>query len=594
VSVVRRIQRLVLCAVVVLALLAAGLLSVPYFVADLDIQAALSQSLASLTGDTPQIEGKARLSLLPRPVIRVGSIRFAATEAAFSADSLTATVRLLPLILGRIEIGALVVERPQLRLEIDQEGVRIVGFPLHLVAGNGGRRPDIRIVDGVAELQGASGQRERLTALNGVVSPSDEFGAWMSFRWREVPVSATLLIADPAALADGGRSQFRARLDAEPLRLAFDGGLAFRKGFQAEGALSAEANSARAALLWAQIEPPTQGGFGPFSLRAQAALTPAGLSLSPITLDLDGNRTQGALTLSRDGSRTLVQGTLASESVDFSPYAEAFSIKEPDGRAWSEARLDVKALRSLDLDLRLSAGKILFNRTELERVAVGAALRGGRFSVSVGDAQVFGGALRGAATIAPTVNGAEIKLEANLKDFDAAKGLAELAGIRRMEGRATLSLSLNGAGPSVVAIARSLRGEAQLSAANGALAGINVEQVLRRLELRPAAFGGGDVRGGRTPFDRFTARLEVKDGNANVRTAEMQNAAVRVTLSGLASIPARHFDLRGTASLVGPAASGGADSTTFELPFLLRGSWDDPSLAPDPAALIRRSEASPR
>jgi AsmA protein len=51
--------------------------------------------------------------------------------------------------------------------------------------------------------------------------------------------------------------------------------------------------------------------------------------------------------------------------------------------------------------------------------------------------------------------------------------------------------------------------------------------------------------------------------------------------------------LRGTASLIRPATGGDADAVTFNLPFLVRGSWDDPTLAPDPSAFIRRSETSP-
>src|SRR5262249_49326264 len=151
----------------------------------------------------------------------------------------------------------------RLRLEVDHQGIRIVGLPIRLAARSEGRRPDIRIVDGTVEVQGANGENERLTAIDGLITWRDEFAARTSFRWREAPVSAVFIVADPAALADGSRSPFRARLETEPARLAFEGGLAFRRGFQAEGTLSAEAISARAALLWAGIEPPTRGGFGP-------------------------------------------------------------------------------------------------------------------------------------------------------------------------------------------------------------------------------------------------------------------------------------------------------------------------------------------
>jgi AsmA protein len=267
-------------------------------------------------------------------------------------------------------------------------------------------------------------------------------------------------------------------------------------------------------------------------------------------------------------------------------------MKSPHGRDWNEAPLEVKALDGFDLDLRLSAGRILFNKTELERVAMAAAVRAGRFTLSIGEAQIFGGMLHGTAAIGPSAAGTEIKLEANLKDFDAERGLGELAGIRRLEGTGSLALLLAGSGASVSAIIRDLQGQASLSVQNGSLNGLNVEQVLRRLERRPLSMTA-DLRGGRTRFDRFVARLQVTECNASVEEAEMQNALLRVTLSGLASISHRDLDLHGTASLIRPAASGDSDAATFDLPFLVRGSWDDPALAPDPTALLRRSEISP-
>jgi AsmA protein len=60
-------------------------------------------------------------------------------------------------------------------------------------------------------------------------------------------------------------------------------------------------------------------------------------------------------------------------------------------------------------------------------------------------------------------------------------------------------------------------------------------------------------------------------------------------LAGVASIPDRDLDLKGTAALVAAAKPGAAP---FELPFIVQGSWDDPIMLPDPEALIQRSGAA--
>ena len=108
---------------------------------------------------------------------------------------------------------------------------------------------------------------------------------------------------------------------------------------------------------------------------------------------------------------------------------------------------------------------------------------------------------------------------------------------------------LEGTGRNVLALTRTLNGTATLTGRQGALTGLNVEQLLRRLERRPLS-GGSEFRSGRTPFDKLTVALKIVDGNAAVETSTLEGAAVKLALAGQASIPARDLDLKGIASLV--------------------------------------------
>jgi AsmA protein len=140
------------------------------------------------------------------------------------------------------------------------------------------------------------------------------------------------------------------------------------------------------------------------------------------------------------------------------------------------------------------------------------------------------------------------------------------------------------------AITNGLAGKVTLAAKDGALNGINVEQALRRLERRPLS-GAADVVGGRTPFDRLSAKFHVADGKARVEEAQMDSSLVRVRLAGETSIAHRDYDLRGVATLVRSGGAGKA-AEPFDLPFVLLGAWDRPFLLPDPTALIQRSDAA--
>jgi AsmA protein len=162
-----------------------------------------------------------------------------------------------------------------------------------------------------------------------------------------------------------------------------------------------------------------------------------------------------------------------------------------------------------------------------------------------------------------------------------------LFGLKRIEGKGSMTVSLEGTGASVYALTRTLDGEATLTGTKGALTGLNVEQLLRRLERRPLS-GGSEFRSGRTPFDTLAVRMKITQGNVTVEDVNLGGPAVRLALTGEASIPARDLDLKGVATLVSTTAS----AKPFELPFAVQGAWDDPLLVPDAQILIQRSGAA--
>ena len=157
-------------------------------------------------------------------------------------------------------------------------------------------------------------------------------------------------------------------------------------------------------------------------------------------------------------------------------------------------------------------------------------------------------------------------------------------GITKLSGRGNLGLSLVASGASPFGLASSLDGTATLIGHDGAIAGFNVEQLLKRLERRPLS-GGGNLRSGSTPYDNLTVQVRFNDGIATAEDIRVEGPAARLTLTGTASVPTREYDLKGVASLTSAANA----APGFDLPFVVQGPWDDPLVFPDPESLIRRS-----
>jgi AsmA protein len=586
-------QRFAVGALAAAVVVVAALLLAPLLLSEQHIRAEVTRSIQTATGVMPRIEGPARLTLLPRPAIRLDEIMLDdGSSNAPAASALQASLQFWPLFFGEIKIATLTLERPRLSLQLSPEGRLVSGLPLNPVMPADGDVPELRIVNGTVLLRVQG--RERVEIISNVQASLNWTGASLtatgSFTIGNKPANGSIVIADTAAMAKGQRSSIRLRLELEPGRLAYEGGVLMQKNaLQAEGTLSADGNSLRQTLALFGISPPSQTGFGRFSLKSAVTLTPIALTFANLALELDGNRADGGFTLKRDGNRTTLQGTLASEAADLSVYGGIVPLTSGDGREWNRTPIETSALQHLDVDFRLSCGKLTIGKIEISKAAIAIGVKNRQLTAAIGEGQFYGGTLRGNAIWNMAENKPTLKIDANLSNFDLERGLGGLTGFRRLEGKGTLTVAIASQGQTVHELASALHGKVQLAMRQGALTGINAEAVLRRLERRPLS-GTGDLRGGKTPFDRLTGTLEIEGGIAELSSFEIDSQILKIRLAGEASVVRRDFDLRGTASLI--RAAQGATQVAFDLPFLIQGHWDNPYLLPDPEALIRHSGAA--
>jgi AsmA protein len=289
-----------------------------------------------------------------------------------------------------------------------------------------------------------------------------------------------------------------------------------------------------------------------------------------------------------------VQGTLAADGLDLTPYTSAIRLLTTGDRSWERVPISLDGLNDVDVDLRLSAARVTLANAKLGRTAVAANLRGGHFTVTVGESEAFGGVVKGSFGLAKSPGGAELKAQLQFVDVDLDQALGELFGIRRIEGKGNLGFAVDSRGQSVFGLTEALNGSASLISRKGAIAGLNVEQLLKRLAKSPLS-RGNELSSGKTPYNLLAANVKIEQGTIKVDDVHIEGPSLRLALAGSASIPARELDLTGTASLLTTSGSGAAEAApAFELPFVVRGAWDDPLLLPDVQVLMKRSDAASR
>jgi AsmA protein len=590
-------KRLVMPMAALLGVAMIGLLGTSWFLNRDALREAVEAQIRAVTGLDLVITGSIDVSVFPGSYVSfhdVGLKGGGTTDPALRVDVLTANLRLLPLLLRRFEIADVMMLRPLIHVVRDGNGesnwtpfIETIARTMKPGAENQVSFSEIRIQDGVLNYEDTTNHvSEQLGDIDLSLawpSISRSFAATGQFDWRGERVDGSISASDFVAMLSGDRSGLKARLASAPLKLAFDGTVANRTSMMMEGTVTIDSLSLRSALRWMGQSVPGSGGFGRFALKARANVVGASVALTNVNVELDGNVAEGVMTVANNGHQTL-QATLAAGALDFTPYISTFRLLASGARDWNRQLFDLNALSTTDLDMRLSAAKVTVGPTKLGRTAFGANLRGGALALSVGEAQVYGGIAKGSFGIARSDAIADVKAQFQFTDVDLQACTSELFGINKLSGRGNLSVSLVASGASPFGLASSIDGSATLTGHDGAIAGFNVEQLLKRLERRPLS-GGGNFRSGSTPYDNLTVSVKFNDGVATAEDVRLESAATRLTLTGTASVPSREYDLKGVASLTSaPNAPPG-----FDLPFVVQGPWDDPLVFPDPESLIRRS-----
>jgi AsmA protein len=520
-----------------------------------------------------------------------------------SAEQLLVRLRFFPLLIGRIEIADVSLVRPTIAIAFDPDGgsnwSSHVGMLAHALQPNPDRAAsfsEIRISDGTVILRDKT--RNFTETLSNVEfslawpSISRTFAATGRFLWHDEVVDASFSLSDFVSTLLGERSGLKIRLSAAPLKFAFDGYISHRPTLRMEGTLAADSTSLRDTLRWAAHRtPPGSGGFGRFALKAQTNVVGGNIAFSGVNVELDGNVGEGALTFNLEGRQTL-QGTLAVDGLDLTPYIPAIRLLTSGDRSWEQVPISLEGLNDVDADLRLSAARVTIANAKLGRTAVTANLHGGHFIVTIGESEAFGGVAKGSFGLAQAPVGADVTAQLQFTDVDLDQCLGALFGFRRIEGKGNLGFAVESKGESIYGLTKALNGTVNLTSHKGAIVGLNVEQLLKRLQRSPLS-PGNELRSGKTPFGLFLVDLKIDQGIVNVADLRIEGPALRLGLAGSASIPARDLDLTGTASLLPAPASGSAQAApSFDLPFVVQGPWDDPAFLPDVEVLMRRSGAA--
>lgn len=592
----KRVVTFIIAAVLVLAAIMA---LVPTLLPADAIRRAVEQQLSERLGLPVRVAGPATVQVFPQLAVRLEDIRIgqgATEDLPARAAALVGSLRLLPLLAGRASISDYVLVSPRITVRVDGDGASnwdpVFARLRELTGDRAVAFADFRVVDGRTIIdERKTGRRLVATGIEMAVSwPGSDRQATLSgsLTVNGEALNVSAVIARPIALLTAEPTAVKMRVGGLPVRAAFEGQVTNGAAVTAEGAMTVEAGSLRLLLRWLGQNPGIGPSLGAFALKGEVQLLPNKLAFTQVNAELDGNVASGALAISFEGDRPQVQGTLDAGRVVATTYFADLNLTPRPGQGWSRRPIDLSAVSHIDVDLRLSARELIVGSANMGRSAAALTARNGRLTATLGEAQAYGGNLRGSLVVTPRGEGYEVKASLAVQRAQLGQGLGEWFGFRRIDGIANAQVALEADGGSMADFVRTARGQASFNAVEGALRGFNAEAILRRLERRPLSAAGVDARSGSTPFERISATVRIEEGVARTSDMVLEGRIIVIRLEGTAGLANRDLDLQGLAALRRTAPAEGV----FELPFVVQGSWDDPFVLPDPQSLIRRSRAA--
>lgn len=343
------------------------------------------------------------------------------------------------------------------------------------------------------------------------------------------------------------------------------------------------------------LELTTGPGGRPIPLSGKATLQydarTAHLSGLDARVDDSTLRGSAAVTSLTTGAMTF---DLAIDHLDLDRYlGPASGSKTPAEPASAQAaghnpqaaQLPTSALKTLQLNGKLTIGSAIVHGMKLSQVDVGLAAHGGVLHISPAAARLYGGTSTGDVTLDARSAVPALHLDESLSDIDIQPLLTDFAKLTRVTGRGNVSLNVTAHGNTTAALTSTLDGHAAMSLTHGALQGIDLWSAINSavaLVQRHSIPAHGV--GNSTPFDTFKASAELTNGVATTKDLDIASGDLRVTGRGTANLVTEAINYQVNAAILQGAKAG---ATLANVPLLIGGTMTSPNVRPDTQALVK-------
>jgi AsmA protein len=581
-------------------------LATPWPLYDAALQDSFSSQIRTMTGLEVEIQAAPKLSLLPRPGIRLRGVVFRTgnDSVRVEAPKATASIRFLSLLDGRFELSSLDLMQPTLFIDMDAVSKQRAGA-ISRAAEAARNTPDreqadafrlgsLKIESGLAYLRSKNSHFETLIEDIQAVVSWPRIGAPASLvghaTWRGMSGEVSARVDQPNLLLRGDMSDAALQFNSSSGTFSFEGSVVCGNHPQMSGRLQAALPSLDQLMKTLHVEMPLSGTVQSLTMAGDVRASRQELSLTGVNLTTDGNVFEGSLAMGRSLGRLHLSGTLASDLLTFDPIVAGLSgAAEPassDENSPDVGRLTQRLASDLshgDIDLRVSATNVQLAQMKFTDAALSLLSSNGKVEISLAEARGYHGMVKAKVLIGSGPDGLDVRTSGSFAEGDIGSFLTDAFGPSRLVGSGSLVFALETNGRTLAQLRENLDGHGQVGLDQGEVEGVDIEQILRRAERQsPARATGLENRSGRTAFDTARASFAVSKGLLTVDDAVISGPGMAMSLTGAVSMIDGSGKLKAVAARVGDAAD------SISLTIDITGPWNRPSIRPDFASLLRQ------
>jgi AsmA protein len=581
-------SRRVFLLIALISLAVLGTAASPWTLPGGGLSAELTQHVKDRYGLDLAVRGRSTFAILPIPRVKFENVTLQFPNQALKAEggTLRGELRLLPLLLGRIELSDF--DLTETRITGSSQALQSVKWA-EVLKNRSNETYARRLIVSKSTLRWTDLKEANLDQINLVVRWADAAEPMTmtgSALWQDEMVSLEQASVFPDLLVSDRISPFTLTLSTHSARIAAEGEAQLGETPRITGESTVQAKSVRDFTRWSGVELPFGSLLRAVSIEGDFSMDRRRLSWPAVSVMLGDDKLEGTMGVRFDTDRPVVTGTLAAETLNLSDLFAPFSQTRTSSGSWSEETIDLTRTTGTDLDLRLSAASASLGRLSLDDMAASVLVQPGRIEASIGRAGFQDGSLKGRLSLVRQNGQVEFKSQGTFAGVKIAPFLAAMGEPRWITGRADGQFSFEGLGKNPADVIRQAQGRSSVEITDGEIVGIALDDALRRVEKRPL-LASLNWKGGRTPFDKAQAQVVVKNGVGEIAEAHLRGPAVQADLQGQVLLVDRTLSMTANIS----PADAPADQSPA-LVFNVMGDWDNVAVSPQVRSLIERSGAA--